>query len=93
MSQKDVHTSYYAIDPREVGDVVEKSGKNRPCDAKCGKSERFLGERATEAVATPYVRSTYVLRKGLIGRVSLLTGLCLTHSNDRMPKWRNWQTR
>ena len=74
MSQKDVHTSYYAIDPREVGDVVEKSGKNRPCDAKCGKSERFLGERAKEAVATPYVRSTYVLRKGLV-----LTILQLTH--------------
>jgi hypothetical protein len=65
MSQKDVHTNYYAIDPRKVGDVVEKSGKNRPCDAKCGKSQGFLGERPKETVATSYVRSTCVQRKRL----------------------------
>ena len=87
MSQKDVHTSYYAIDPREVGDVVEKSGKNRPCDAKCGKSERFLGERATEAVATPYVRSTYVLRKGLAFPGGLLTTAQLVGYLKRVTGW------
>jgi hypothetical protein len=41
---------YYAIDPRGVGGVVEKSWENRPCDAKCGKYEVSLGERLEEAV-------------------------------------------
>ena len=65
MSQKEVHTSYYAIDPRKVRDLVEKSGRNRPCDAKCGKSEGFLGDRPEEAVAVSYLRSTCVQAKGL----------------------------
>ena len=45
-SEEDVHTIYYAINPRGVGAMVEKSSENRPCDAKCGKSGENLGGSA-----------------------------------------------
>ena len=30
---------------------------------------------------------------GPIGCISLLTAFRVAHSNESMPKWRNWQTR
>ena len=50
MSNEDAHTICYAIDPREVREVVEKSSENRPCDAKCGKYGENLGDRPEEVV-------------------------------------------
>jgi hypothetical protein len=42
--RKRSHDHYYAINPRGVGAVVEKSEKNSPCDAKYGKYRWFFGE-------------------------------------------------
>jgi hypothetical protein len=39
------HHDNYAINPRSVGGMVEKSRKTRVCDAKLGKYHQFLGER------------------------------------------------
>jgi hypothetical protein len=38
------HNDYYAINPRRVGGMVEKSAKKPFCDAKYGKNWVFLGD-------------------------------------------------
>jgi hypothetical protein len=42
------HDNYYANDPRSVGEMVEKSTKNPPRDAKLGENRRFWGERVPD---------------------------------------------
>jgi hypothetical protein len=39
------HDDYYAINPRSIGEMVEKSKKKPFCDAKFGKKRVFLGDR------------------------------------------------
>jgi hypothetical protein len=42
------HDNYYAKDPRNVGEMVEKSKKKPFWDAKFGKKRVFLGDRVLE---------------------------------------------
>jgi hypothetical protein len=42
------HDDYYAKDPRNVGQMVEKSKKKPFCDAKFGKKRVSLGDRVLE---------------------------------------------
>src|SRR5262245_35318229 len=42
-NEPDGHADYYATDPRVVGGAVEKSCRDCPCDAKCGKDRGVSG--------------------------------------------------
>lgn len=42
------HDDYYAINPRNVSGMVEKSAKKPFCDAKFTKKRVFLGDRVLE---------------------------------------------
>jgi len=44
-TRRKAHDDYYAINPRNVGAMVEKSKKKSPCDAKFGENGQFLGDR------------------------------------------------
>jgi hypothetical protein len=46
--QAGTHDDYYAINPRRVSGMVEKSKKKPFCDAKFDKKRVFLGDRVLE---------------------------------------------
>src|ERR1700722_11089077 len=46
--QAGTHDDYYAINPRSVSGMVEKSKKKPFCDAKFDKKRVFLGDRVLE---------------------------------------------
>src|SRR5271155_5659672 len=48
MRRRIAHERYYAINPRIVGEMVEKSRKIRLCDAKIRENRSILGERLPE---------------------------------------------
>jgi hypothetical protein len=48
MRRRIAHERYYAINPRIVGEMVEKSRKIRLCGAKIRENRSILGERLPE---------------------------------------------
>jgi len=63
------HNDYYAINPRNVGPMVEKSEKKSPCDIKSPKNSQPLGDRLLQpdrdASAIKHLRTEQPPRSGM----------------------------